>query len=35
MHFIRDFKTFTGITPKQAEKMLQEQPAKMQVGLRL
>lgn len=35
MHFIKDFKSFTGATPKQIEKMLEVQPAKMQVGLRL
>lgn len=35
MHFIRDFKIFTGTTPKQAEKMLEEQPVKMQMGLQL
>jgi AraC-like DNA-binding protein len=35
MHFIRDFKEFAGITPKLAEKDLERQPVKMQVGLRL
>lgn len=35
MHFIKDFKSFTGSTPKQIEKMLEVQPAKMQLGLRL
>lgn len=35
MHFIRDFKAFAGTTPKQVEKMLEEQPVKMQIGLRL
>lgn len=35
MHFIRDFKQFAGITPKLAEKELEKQPVKMQIGLRL
>lgn len=35
MHFIRDFKQFAGIAPKLAEKDLEQQPVKMQIGLRL
>ena len=35
MHFIRDFKQFAGLTPGLAEKALEQQPVKMQVGLRL
>lgn len=35
MHFIKDFKTFAGITPSLIEKELERQPARMQAGLRL